>query len=252
MKAKKSALPPPVLHEQKMEALCRLAGSLAHDLNNILTGIVGYGHLLKMKMPENDRLRVYADNILSLSDRAISITEALLTLSGRKGVELKEVNVNDIIRDAFKVLSQGSGEATEVKTVLTARNARVMADVPQMQRVLLNLATNARDAMPEGGRLTIKTEIAETGNEAFGSRSHGDQGMFAVISVTDTGTGMDEITKERIFDPFYTTKEVGKGTGLGLSLAYGIIAQHHGHITVDTKQGKGTTVSIYLPLIKAG
>ena len=249
--AEREQLHSQLLHSQKMEAIGELAGGIAHDFNNILTAIIGYAHLFKMKAKENDQLRTYAENILSLSDRATNLTQGLLALSRKQIINLRPVSINEIIRNVEKLLLRIIGEDIELKTILADREVTVMADVGQMEQVLMNLATNARDAMTEGGQLTIETDVVEVDNKFKKTHGFGKPGTYVLISETDTGAGMDDKTKGRIFEPFYTTKDVGKGTGLGLSIVYGIIKQHDGYINVYSEPGKGTTFKIYLPLIKA-
>jgi PAS domain S-box-containing protein len=240
-----------LLHAQKMEAVGQLAGGIAHDFNNILTAIIGYGHFIKMKTKGDDPLRTYAEHILSLSDRATNLTQGLLALNRKQIIQLRPVNINEIIREVDKLLLRIIGEDIELKTILADRELTVMADAGQIEQVMMNLATNARDAMPEGGQLSIETEAVEIDDRFMKTHGFGNPGMYALISETDTGEGMDDKTTERIFEPFYTTKDVGKGTGLGLSIVYGIIKQHEGYVNVYSEPGKGTTFKIYLPLINA-
>ena len=240
-----------LLHAQKMEAIGQLAGGIAHDFNNILTAIMGYGHFIKMKTKEGDPLRTYAEHILSLSDRATNLTQGLLALNRKQIMQLRPVNINEIIREVDKLLLRMIGEDIELKTILADRELTVMADAGQIEQIMMNLATNARDAMPEGGQLSIETGIVEIDDKFMKTHGFGTPGMYALISETDTGEGMDDETRERIFEPFYTTKDVGKGTGLGLSIVYGIIKQHEGYVNVYSEPGKGTAFRIYLPLINA-
>jgi signal transduction histidine kinase len=240
-----------LLHAQNMEAIGQLAGGIAHDFNNILTAIIGYGHFIKVKTKDGDPLKTYAEHILSLSDRATNLTQGLLALNRKQIIQLRPVNINDIIREVNKLLLRMIGEDIELMTVLADDELTVIADSGQIKQVMMNLATNARDAMPEGGRLTIKTGVVEIDDIFIKTHGFGTPGMYALISETDTGEGMDDVTRERIFEPFYTTKDVGKGTGLGLSIVYGIIKQHEGHINVYSEPGKGTTFKIYLPLVNA-
>jgi len=233
---------------QKMEAIGQLAGGVAHDFNNILTAIIGYGNLLKMKIHEGDPLRHNVDQILASAERAANLTSNLLAYSRKQIINPKTVSMNSIVLQVEKLLQRLIGEDIEFRTVLTDADLIVMADVGQMEQVLMNLSTNARDAMPAGGILTLETERVELSNEFVKMHAYGESGSYALISISDTGIGMDETTKERIFDPFFTTKEVGKGTGLGLAMVYGIIKQHSGYINVYSEPGKGTTFKIYLPL----
>ncbi len=237
-------------HAQKMETVGTLAGGIAHDFNNILTAIIGYEHILQMEMRKDDPSKVYADRILALAERAANLTQGLLAFSRKQVIDLRPVNLNEIIKRIEGIIARVIGEDIELETIITDEELTVMADSGQIELVLMNLCTNARDAMPEGGQLKIKTEPIELGSEFIKTHGYGKPGMFAHIVVTDTGTGMDEETRRRIFEPFFTTKEVGKGTGLGLAIAYGTIKQHNGYINVYSTPGGGTTFTIYLPLIK--
>jgi PAS domain S-box-containing protein len=232
-------------HAQKMEIVGRFAGGIVHDFNNILTAIEGYANLVQMRLNQNDPLRQDMEQILASSERASNLIQGLLTFSRRQIVSIRQADLNGIIKKIEGILSRVIGSDIELRVMLTEKDLTALADSGQIEQVLLNLATNARDAMPEGGVLTISTESIESGSED----NHGKQGMSAVVSVTDTGTGMDEKTRERLFEPFFTTKEVGKGTGLGLSIVHEIIKQHKGHINVFSEPGKGTTFKIYLPVI---
>jgi PAS domain S-box-containing protein len=247
----KEKLKSQLLQAQKMEAVGQLAGGIAHDFNNILTAIMGYGHILKIKMKEDDPLRSYPDHILTLSERAANLTSSLLAFSRKQIINPRPVNLNEIIRSVEKLLSRIIGEDLRLETALSEQDLIVMADAGQMEQVFMNCATNARDAMPEGGLLRIETETLEIDREFIREHGFGNEGKYALISITDTGTGMDRETGEKIFEPFFTTKQVGKGTGLGLAMVYGTITQHGGHINFYSEPGKGTTFRIYLPLIQA-
>ncbi len=240
-----------LLQAQKMEAVGQLAGGIAHDFNNILTAIIGYGNLLNTEIGKDDLLRTYALRILRSAERAANLTKGLLAFSRRQMISPKSVNLNEIIKGVERLLASLLGEDIELSVIPADKDLTIIADSSQIEQVLMNLATNSRDAMPDGGSLTIRTELVEFDNEFIKIHGYGRPGFYAFISVEDTGAGMDEETKERIFEPFFTTKEVGKGTGLGLSMAYGIIRQHDGYISVYSKPGKGTTFKIYLPLIKS-
>jgi CheY-like chemotaxis protein len=233
-----------------MEAVGQLAGGVAHDFNNILTAIIGYANLLLMKMPDRESGRAFVEQILSASERAAHLTHSLLAFSRKQIIDLRPVSLNEIISRVEKLLGRVIGEDIEFKTWLADADLPVLADSIQIEQVLMNLAANARDAMPDGGMLLIVTEPLELGEEFVRAHSYGKPGRYAYMAVTDTGVGMDEKTRNRIFEPFFTTKEVGKGTGLGLSMVYGIVKQHNGYITVDSEPGKGTTFKIYLPLVR--
>ncbi len=233
---------------QKMEAVGQLAGGIAHDFNNILTAIIGYSNLLLMKMEADNPGRPYMNQIISSSERAAHLIHSLLAFSRKQIIDLKPMSINDVIRRVEKLLARVIGEDIEFKTKLADPDMLVLADSIQIEQVLMNLATNARDAMPDGGMLLISTEPMELGEDFIRTHSFGKPGRYVHISVTDTGIGMDETVQHRIFEPFFTTKEVGKGTGLGLAMVYGIIKQHNGFINVYSEPGKGTTFKIYLPL----
>jgi PAS domain S-box-containing protein len=236
---------------QKMEAIGQLAGGIAHDFNNILTAIIGYSHLLLMKMDEGNPDRPYVEHIIASSERAAHLTQSLLAFSRKQIIDLKPVNLNDIIRRTDHLLERVIGEDIEFKTTLAEEGLPVMADSMHIEQVLMNLAANARDAMPNGGMLRLETGVASIGEDFIRTHSYGRPGTYAFLSITDTGSGMDENIRRRIFEPFFTTKEVGKGTGLGLSMVYGIVKQHHGYIDVYSEPGQGTTFKVYLPMLAA-
>ncbi len=233
---------------QKMECLGTLAGGIAHDFNNILTAIIGYGNLLQMKMGETDPLRHNVEQILASANRAASLTQGLLAYSRKQILNPQPVNLNEIIRKVERLLVRLIGEDVELKVVLTDADTTIEADAGQIEQVLMNLATNARDAMPDGGPLFIETEVVEI--DAASAQTHDFQqpGQYVLITVTDSGTGMDDRTRERVFEPFFTTKEAGRGTGLGLAMVYGIVTQHNGSIHIDSQVGQGTSFRIYLPV----
>ncbi|NWF98798.1 MAG: PAS domain S-box protein, partial [Nitrospirae bacterium] len=221
-----------LLQAQKMEAIGQLAGGIAHDFNNILSGMVGFAHILKIKMNEKDPLRIYPERILELTERAANLTQSLLAFSRKKILDIKPTDLNELLRSIDHILVRIIGEDIQFQTEISEEKLTVMADHVLIEQVLMNIATNARDAMPDGGVLTIKTEKAYIDEEFIKAHGFGKEGDYAVISVTDTGIGIDKEIIGRIFDPFFTTKEVGKGTGLGLAMAYGIIKQHNGYINV--------------------
>ncbi len=246
----KAALQSQLLHAQKMEAVGQLAGGVAHDFNNILMALMGYGNLLQMKMDSNDPLRVYVEHILAATGKAAHLTQSLLAFGRKQVIELKPCKVIAIVKDASMLLRRLLPEDIELEIVLDA-DSTVMADMVQIDQVLINLATNARDAMPGGGRLSIKATRVAVGKEFNRINGFGTPGEYALIRVTDTGMGMDEKTREKIFEPFFTTKDVGKGTGLGMAIVYGIVKQHAGYITLESVVGRGTVFHIYLPVVKA-
>lgn len=238
-----------LVQSQKMEAIGALAGGIAHDFNNILTALIGYANLMQMKMEENNPMRVYVDQILSSSLKASQLTKSLLTFSRKQPIVLNPIKLNDIIRGTEKLLKRIITEDIILKTDLTPDELIVMADTTQIDQILFNLASNARDAMPSGGVLTIETKKIELHERL--ARIYGLErgGAYALLSVSDTGIGIDEAIKDKIFEPFFTTKEPGKGTGLGLSTVYGIVKQHNGYIAVYSEPGSGTTFHIYLPVV---
>lgn len=237
-------------HAQKLEALGTLAGGVAHDFNNIISVIVGYGGIMEMRMPDDDPNTAYLREILAASERATLLTESLLIFSRKQIAELRPVSINDLVNGMKRMVFRIIGEDIETDIRLTPEKLTVMGDYGQLEQVLMNFATNARDAMPDGGSLTIETEPLEMDDAFIHRYGFGKPGKYALISVTDTGAGMDEQTRERIFEPFFTTKKQGKGTGLGLSIVYGIIKQHNGHIHCLSEQGRGTTFRVYLPLVE--
>jgi two-component system, cell cycle sensor histidine kinase and response regulator CckA len=235
---------------QKMEAIGTLAGGIAHDFNNILTVLMGYGTLLQMKMEQTNPLRLYADQILSASQKASSLTQSLLAFGRQQPITLKPQNINAVVRGTESLLKRLITEDIGFTTDLAPEEMVVMADSTQIDQILFNLVTNARDAMSHGGLLRIATNAADLDRDFTLVHGFGETGRYAHLAVTDTGAGMDERTKGKIFDPFFTTKGAGKGTGLGLSTVYGIVKQHNGYITVESEPGKGTAFHIYLPIVK--
>ena len=229
---------------QKMEAIGILAGGVAHDFNNILSTIVGYSSLLQIKLQAEGPFKGYIERILTATERAANLTNSLLAFSRKQEIELLPLDINDTIYGFHKILARLIGEDIDFSLNLASQSLVVDADVRQIEQVLMNLANNSRDAMPRGGKLTILTAAAVLG-EALGEIP---AGSYAVITVADSGTGMDQDIQAHIFEPFFSTKEVGKGTGLGLAIVYGIVRKHHGFIHVDSTPGQGTIFSIYLPL----
>ncbi|MBI5639683.1 MAG: PAS domain S-box protein [Nitrospirae bacterium] len=236
---------------QKMESIGQLAGGIAHDFNNILSAIIGYGHLLIMKMKDDEPLRPHVEQILAASDRAANLTQSLLAFSRKQVITLNPLSLSELIRKIEKLLLRLIREDIELKVMPSDPDVNILADSVQIEQVLMNLVTNARDAMPDGGRLTIRVENTIIDEDFIKAHSYGKTGHYALITVEDTGSGMDERTREKIFEPFFTTKELGRGTGLGLSMVYGIIRQHEGFINVYSEPGKGTTFRIYLPSVRA-
>ncbi len=238
-----------LLQAQKMEAVGALAAGVAHDFNNILMALMGYGNLLQMKMSPNDPLRVYVDHMLASTGKAANLTQSLLTFGRKTVMALESHKLSDLVKDTEKLLRRLLPEDMGLELVF-GDDVAVMADMTQIGQVLMNLATNARDAMPNGGVLRIETTRTQIDRNFKRLHGYGEPGEYALISVTDTGAGMDENTKQKIFEPFFTTKEVGKGTGLGLSIVYGIIKQHGGYINVYSEPGMGSAFHLYLPAVR--
>jgi C4-dicarboxylate-specific signal transduction histidine kinase len=240
-----------LLHAQKMEAVGQLAGGVAHEFNNILTAIINNVYLAQMGTEEGSLAKEYHDKILKLSNNAAVIARELLAFSRKQRAELAPLGINDIVRRTEKLMKDFIGEDIEFSVRLTDKSPVILADRHQMEQVIINLATNARDAMPGGGRLTIETDLAEISEDFVKAHGFGRPGIYAILTVADTGMGIDAETRKKIFEPFFTTKEVGKGTGLGLSIVYGIISQHSGYIDIYSEPGEGTSFKIYLPEIKS-
>ncbi|MCK5505776.1 MAG: PAS domain S-box protein, partial [Thermodesulfovibrionia bacterium] len=241
-----------LVHAQKMESIGTLAGGVAHDFNNILTAIIGFSSILTRKIPEDNPSRFYVDQIQMAAESAANLTGSLLAFGRKQRINPMPLNINVLIKKIEKLLSRLIREDIDFRTVLLDDNLNIMADFNQMQQVLMNLVSNARDAMPEGGLLLLTSESFRIDNKFVSSHGFGKPGMYALIAISDTGIGIDEISREKIFEPFYTSKETDKGTGLGLSIVYGIVKEHKGYIEVDSELDKGTTVKIYLPMIETG
>jgi nitrogen-specific signal transduction histidine kinase/CheY-like chemotaxis protein len=223
---------------QKMETVGRLAGGIAHDFNNLLTVINGHSKLMLGRLTADNPLRRPVTQILKAGERAAGLTRQLLAFSSRQVLEARVIDLNSVVKGMQSILDHLMGDDVTVGLELHPGDLPVLSDAHQLEQVIMNLAVNARDAMPEGGRLRIHTALAQ--------QDGGD--AWCVLAVGDSGTGMDEATKQKIFDPFFTTKPTGTGTGLGLSIVQGIVAQTAGYIEVDTKPGAGTTFRIFLPL----
>lgn len=237
-----------VLQSERMEAIVQLAGGVAHDFNNFLSVIMGFSGMLRMKMDEDDPRLNYVNQISSACEKAAGLTQSLLVFSKKQVIELKVQKLNGIVKSMERLLKRLLREDIELILDLPENDILIMADVAQLDQVLLNLATRARQAMQEGGQLTIKVEKKELDSEFMRSRGFGESGEYAIVSVVDNGIGMDQVTKERAFEPFSR----GSDTGLALSTAYGIIKQHNGFIEVSSSPDEGTIFFIYLPVVKAG
>ncbi|HTF99576.1 MAG TPA: PAS domain S-box protein [Nitrospirota bacterium] len=239
-----------LLQAQKMEAVGQLSGGVAHDFNNILTAIMGYGNLISMKLAASDPLHEYAEQILASSQKAAELTQSLLAFSRKRVLNPEDVDINAIVLGMKGLLERVIGEDIKLTAVLSDHPLIIKVDKGQLEQALMNLATNARDAMPRGGRLEISTEEMHMDGAFIQNHHFGSPGTYAMMSVADSGTGMDKATQQRIFEPFFTTKEVGKGTGLGLAMVYGTVKQHDGFINVYSESGVGTTFFLYLPLME--
>jgi PAS domain S-box-containing protein len=234
----------------RMESIGRLAGGIAHDFNNVLTAILGSVQLIQARVPAGQPARQEADDIEQAARQAAALTRQLLAYSRQQVLEPRVFELNAVMLEMDHMLRKLLGSRVRIATSLDSRAGRVKADPGQIQQVVLNLAVNARDAMPEGGTLTIKTADEELDESYRVGRGWAFQpGRYVLLEVSDTGTGMDPATCSRIFEPFFTTKEPGKGTGLGLSTVYGIVKQSGGHIDVESQPGEGTVFRIHLPRV---
>jgi PAS domain S-box-containing protein len=238
-------------HAQKMEAMGLLAGGIAHDFNNILTAIVGYGNLLKMKTASGDPNLPYIDQVLASSARAAGLTRSLLAFSRKQAINPQPLDINKTLLRIESIISRTVGEQISLHVETAPAELTIIADSSQIEQALTNIAMNARDAMPQGGTLTIRADTTFIGEEFRKTHGFGIEGTYAVVSIADTGVGMGPEVKDRVFEPYFTTKEFGKGTGLGLAIVYGIMKQNNGYITVESEPGTGSVFRLYFPLIAA-
>ena len=240
-----------VRQSQKLEAIGRLAGGVAHDFNNLLTVISGYAEMLIAETQCTSRLGDFAHQIQQAAGRATGLTGQLLTFSRRQQSQPTTLNLNDTVLNSLKLLRRVIGEDVQVTTCLDPNLGRIKADPVHIDQVIMNLVVNARDAMAGGGTLTIETANARLDPEYAANHVGVTPGSYCVLSISDTGVGMDAETRSHMFEPFFTTKEAGKGTGLGLSIVYGIVKQNDGAIMVYSEPGMGTTFKIFMPMIEA-
>jgi len=232
---------------QKMEAVGRLAGGVAHDLNNMLSPILGYGELLLLDLSQWDRRRGEVEQIVNSAIRARDLVRQLLAFGRKQTLEVKVVDLNAVVTGAEKLLRRTLREDVRIVMDLTADLPAIAADPVQLDQVIFNLAINAQDAMPEGGVLNLATGKVVLGDSGSAGQADPVPGVYGILAVGDTGMGMDDTVKAHLFEPFFTTKEKGKGTGLGLSTVYGIVKQHGGHLHLASQPGQGTTITIWFP-----
>jgi signal transduction histidine kinase len=246
----KKTLETKLRYAQKMEAVGTLARGVAHDFNNILATLRGSIYLIDKKLSGRDDLRKYTAQVHDSISSAQNLIRQLLTFSRTEQVEFRPVDLNVIVRRLRPVLVNMAGEGVALHVSFSEAPVMVMSDSVQMEQILMNLCTNGRDAMPDGGTLSITIGIETTDGGGAREGYPPAPGRYGLIMVSDTGPGMDEKTRERIFEPYFTTKDVGKGSGLGLAIVYGIVKQHKGTIWVDSELGQGTTFRVYLPLLE--
>jgi signal transduction histidine kinase len=233
-----------------MESVGRLAGGVAHDLNNLLTPILGFGGLLLDDFGSDDPHREFVQQIIRAAEKSRDPVRQLMAFGRKQVLEFKPLNLNTMLAEFEELLRRTLHEDIALQVVPAPFIPAILGDVGQLEQVVMNLAVNAQDAMPEGGRLTIETGVADL-DAAYVAEHQGVlPGRYVLLVVSDTGTGMDAETQEHIFEPFFTTKEMGKGTGLGLATVYGIVKEHGGNIWVYSEPGRGTTFKVYLPSVE--
>ncbi|MDH4163891.1 MAG: ATP-binding protein [Nitrospirota bacterium] len=237
-----------VRYMQKMEAIGKLSGGVAHDFNNILSTIVGQSNLIQMSLPPDSDLGRHAERILEATERAAALTQRLLTFGARKDAQLRPCSLSALVANQEGFIHSSLPGTVRIAVPKLTALLPVMADRGQIERVIMNLAVNARDAMPDGGEITLDAGEQELDDRFRQEHGFGKPGRYAWFSVRDNGTGMEDSVRQRIFEPFFTTKSAGKGTGFGLSIVYDIVKEHHGYITVSSSPGKGSLFTVYLPL----
>lgn len=239
-----------LIQSQKMEAAALLANGIAHDFNNLLTPIVGFSGLVASKLGTNHSLYPYVEHIHLSAEKAKELVKRLLAFSKKDTAEFEPLYLDDLLKDFGEFIHLVLGENIKMVTELNAGRTQIFADKNLIEQVLMNLVTNAKDAMPEGGILKIATSLIKIDETFVNIHGYGKPGRYVLLSISDTGHGMDEEVKQRIFEPFFTTKEVNKGTGLGLSVVYNIVQQHNGYINVHSELQKGTTFELYFPVFE--
>jgi PAS domain S-box-containing protein len=232
---------------QKMDAIGQLTGGIAHDFNNILTVIIGMTEILGEELVGDPKIGSIAKTISQAADRGAELTQRLLAFARKQPLRPREADVNALIIDATSLLRAALGEQIEIESLLDENAVHALVDMPQLTTALLNLAVNARDAMPDGGRLTLETGNVLLDRNSIDAREEVRPGRYVMIAVTDNGAGIPASIQDKVFEPFFTTKAVGKGTGLGLSMVYGFVKQSGGHVSIDSEEGRGTSIKIYLP-----
>lgn len=239
-----------LIQAQKIEAAALLANGIAHDFNNLLTPILGFSGLVVSKLDVNHPLYPYVEHIHSSAEKAKELIKRLLSFSRKDTAEFKPLYLDDLLKDFKEFIHPILRKDIKIITDLNVDTIQIFADKNLIEQVIMNLVINAKDAMPEGGILKISTSLIEIDETFVSTHGYGKPGRYVLLSISDTGHGMDEEVKQRIFEPFFTTKEVNKGTGLGLSVVYNIVQQHNGYINVYSELQKGTTFEIYFPVFE--
>jgi PAS domain S-box-containing protein len=232
---------------QKMEAIGQLTGGIAHDFNNILTVIIGMMEILAEEVAGDSEIGSIAKTVSQAADRGAELTQRLLAFARKQPLRPREADVNALIIDAASLLRAALGEQIEIESLLDENAVRALVDTPQLTTALINLAVNARDAMPDGGRLTLETATVVLDGSQIATDDEIRPGRYVMIAVTDNGSGIPASIRDKVFEPFFTTKGIGKGTGLGLSMVYGFVKQSGGHVSIDSEEGRGTSIRIFLP-----